>query len=368
MKRTKAVTNDEFLAAARLPRSKDEQAFIDEQQLETALKERIEDLALALDLFPTVARSPSDLRFGRSRGGDGIRVNTDEGKFCDFSEPNPRNPNKPIGGGPFELIAHILSIPRRDAVEWGRAWWKNNQGVMPRELRLETQAEKREREAERTRKALDYWKKAKFDYGELKHYLKNRIGEWRLTRLGHIEDMRFAPRFLHTGTNKNYPAMLVLLRDAVTNEERAIQATYLVDEVGFGFKNLKIKSEADGKLKSQREYRGSPAGAVFKGFCPDEHVGDTLCVAEGVETAMSIVVAGLRSVWATCGSMAALPVIERVKTLYIFADNDPKEQGLKFARACEKRWRDAGKTVRIIMPNKPGEDFNDVLNRVLKSK
>ena len=109
----------------------------------------------------------------------------------------------------------------------------------------------------------------------------------------------------------------------------------------------------------------NPRGGVVRLF-PDEELATGLCVAEGLETALSAA-KGFRPVWATldAGNLAALPVPPGVEALTIVADNDPpnpatgRRAGIGAAEACAERWAAAGVEVRIWRAPAEGTDMND---------
>ena len=87
-----------------------------------------------------------------------------------------------------------------------------------------------------------------------------------------------------------------------------------------------------------------------------------MVVGEGIETtgaAASIL--GLPG-WAgiACGNLRsrmALP--DNVRSVTIAVDNDPP--GQRAANGAASRWRKEGRTVRLALPDRPGQDFADVL-------
>ena len=87
-----------------------------------------------------------------------------------------------------------------------------------------------------------------------------------------------------------------------------------------------------------------------------------MLVAEGIETAASAgVLLGLPA-WAalSAGNMAAAMVLPPdVRTVTIAAD--PDGPGRKAAQDAAARWRAEGRTVRIATPDRPDQDFNDLL-------
>lgn len=96
---------------------------------------------------------------------------------------------------------------------------------------------------------------------------------------------------------------------------------------------------------------------------PDVEVTGGLGLAEGIETALSVVQGfGWRPVWAaaSAGAIARFPVLPSIEALTIFAD--PDGAGLRAAEECAGRWRAAGREARTVAP--PAGDWNDVHRRV----
>jgi hypothetical protein len=146
------------------------------------------------------------------------------------------------------------------------------------------------------------------------------------------------------------PAMIALMRDAVSDEPRAVHRTAL---------------RADGTGKAEmpdggpaKRIRGPSRGAVVK-LSPDETVTYGLGLAEGVETALAVMNAGWRPIWAagSAGAVERFPVLGGIEHLTLFADNDPR--GLAAARACAHRWQADGCTAEILFHKAAGADWND---------
>jgi hypothetical protein len=89
----------------------------------------------------------------------------------------------------------------------------------------------------------------------------------------------------------------------------------------------------------------------------------TLMIAEGIETALSVIQATGQPVWSalsTSGLIALrLPPIVRFVT--ILADNDANCAGERAAHKAAQRWLSEGRRVRIAMPAELDTDFADVL-------
>jgi len=98
-------------------------------------------------------------------------------------------------------------------------------------------------------------------------------------------------------------------------------------------------------------------GAVWVGR-PQLH--EEVVVAEGLETCLSaMLLLNLKCGAAVCGPhMKNLVLPRNVRNVHIAADND--ETGRGAAECTAKMWRNRGLKVRVSVPDKEGEDFNDV--------
>jgi putative DNA primase/helicase len=136
------------------------------------------------------------------------------------------------------------------------------------------------------------------------------------------------------------PALLAAFRQIETDQMTAIH---------------RIRLNADGS-KFGRMMLGLTDQAAVK-ITP---VAETLCVAEGVETAMAARQLGFAFVWAlgSAGKIASLTVIDGVKHLLIAGEKDTASA--EAISICGKRWRNAGRRVQVIKPA-AGKDLNDAL-------
>jgi putative DNA primase/helicase len=101
-------------------------------------------------------------------------------------------------------------------------------------------------------------------------------------------------------------------------------------------------------------------GVIHRAAMKLDPAGETLAIGEGVETCMAARVLGFAPAWAvgSVGAISFFPVIEGVKRLVILGERgDASARAIEF---CGRRWRKAGRRVRIVMPN-VGDDLNDVL-------
>ena len=104
---------------------------------------------------------------------------------------------------------------------------------------------------------------------------------------------------------------------------------------------------------------GIAKGSAIRLFEP----GPVLGVAEGIETAFAASELFRVPVWSTINTtiLSGWQPPEDVHQVIIFGDNDPKFGGQAAANALAHRLACSGLSVRIEIPPKVGEDWNDVL-------
>ncbi len=102
-------------------------------------------------------------------------------------------------------------------------------------------------------------------------------------------------------------------------------------------------------------------GAIAGGAVRLQTASEELVVGEGVESAAAAgLILGLPS-WAavSAGNLAKSMIIPpEIRTVTIAADHD--EPGIRAAEAAWRRWREEGRTVKILTPNQEDSDFNDL--------
>ena len=59
--------------------------------------------------------------------------------------------------------------------------------------------------------------------------------------------------------------------------------------------------------------------------------------------------------------MSAFPVIAGVEQLIVLADHDLNGEGQAAADVCMQRWAQAGRAGVLLLPDRPGADFNDIV-------
>jgi putative DNA primase/helicase len=141
------------------------------------------------------------------------------------------------------------------------------------------------------------------------------------------------------------------MRDVHTNKPQAILRTAL--------------TEAGEKIG--RMALGPKAGAAIK-LTADSDVALGLAVGEGLETVLSAMELGFSPAWALgdAGSLRRFPVLSGIECLTIIVDNDASGTGQRAALECSSRWTIAGREVFRVIPDRSGDDMNDVVERTVE--
>lgn len=145
---------------------------------------------------------------------------------------------------------------------------------------------------------------------------------------------------------EHHPAMVALMTDPLTGEPCGLHRTFL-------------RGDGSDRLRDRKGKAMLGEAGVVR-LSHDDDVTFGLGIAEGIETSLSVMQHfGWRPVWAatSAGAIARLPVLRGVETLTIFADAD--SAGIAAAQAAAARWREAGRSARILRP--PTGDFNDLV-------
>jgi putative DNA primase/helicase len=167
------------------------------------------------------------------------------------------------------------------------------------------------------------------------------------------------PTLVDSGVLRLLPAMgpyLPTMVAVVTDFTDASRIT------GLQFTELKDYGRARGERKF---LTGSRMGGSVVRFISDSEVTTELGISEGTESAISVMTAMKRAgrmilpVWSAlnAGNLAKLPVLAGIERLHVFADRDESGAGQKAAETLAKRWREAGREVRIVFP--PRGDWNE---------
>jgi putative DNA primase/helicase len=171
---------------------------------------------------------------------------------------------------------------------------------------------------------------------------------------GHTGPVPPMLRFLQHCPHRNgshYPAMVAPIVN-IAGEQIAIHKTFLRPD-GRG--------KVDLPREQQRETCGPMKGGAVR-LAP-HRPGVELLVGEGIESTLSAMhLFGLPGWAALCApGIEALDLPAEVRAVVIAADNDVNGVGQRAALSAQARWIAEGRSVRILVPPNPGEDFNDVL-------
>ena len=226
------------------------------------------------------------------------------------------------GGDLLDLIARERGVALRDAITIaGEMLGGASLSVVPRACKTE----RRDDTVSRVAMVLRLWREAVPIDGTLagKYFVCERRLDVGGLALAHA--VRWHGRI---------GAVVALMTDAVTGEAIGVHRTFL---------------DAAGK-KLDRRMLGRQG--VIR-ISPDEVVADGLGVAEGIEDALAVLLAGWSPIWAatSAGAIARLPVLAGVESLTIFADAD--QAGLLAAQSCCARWHALDRDAAIASPRGP---------------
>jgi putative DNA primase/helicase len=89
-----------------------------------------------------------------------------------------------------------------------------------------------------------------------------------------------------------------------------------------------------------------------------------LAIGEGVETCLAGMMLGFEPAWSVldAGGIANFPILDHVQRLTVLVDNEESGTGQRAASTCHDRWAAGGKGVRRVMPDRLGDDANDLLH------
>ena len=156
-----------------------------------------------------------------------------------------------------------------------------------------------------------------------------------------------------------YPAIVAKF-ESVGGELMGLHRTYLNTDCTS---KLSINDPFTGRLldakKMMARHQGSNTGTAIQ-LCP---AAEYLAVCEGIENGAAIYQESGLPVWAcgSAGGMAAMALPSTVKQLFVFADTDANEAGIKAARRLESRAIAQGIEVRIWQSGMVGMDILDVV-------
>jgi phage/plasmid primase-like uncharacterized protein len=197
--------------------------------------------------------------------------------------------------------------------------------------------------AQRIEAALRIWRESRAAAGTLvETYLRTRG-----ITIAIPPSIRFHARLRHP-IGSHWPAMVGAIQN-VTGQVVAIHRTW-----------LRYDGRGKADLDPQKAMFGPCAGGAVR-FAP---AAATLVIAEGIETALSIVQSCPElAVWAALSTsgMEGLRVPAGVRAVILAADHDASAAGTIAACKAAARLRRIGIKVKIAMPPDAGVDFNDLL-------
>lgn len=143
--------------------------------------------------------------------------------------------------------------------------------------------------------------------------------------------------------------MVALVRNIITGEPQAIHRT-AIDQAG--------------RKQSQLGSNGRMALGPVKGGAVRlmDVAHGSLAIGEGIETALSVYRLYGWPVWSllTANGIRSFPALPNVRSLLIAADHDANGTGQQAAQAAAKTAASSDIKASIVMPDKVGDDFNDI--------
>jgi len=159
--------------------------------------------------------------------------------------------------------------------------------------------------------------------------------------------LRFHPGLRHSDTGLVLPAMVGCVEGP---------------DAGFaGIHRTFLK--ADGSAKAAVANPKKMAGECFGGYLRLCSAEPEMCVAEGIETALSVMVATHRPIWAALseGNLGA-PLPPICRHVILCADNDTRDRETSERRLAQAAASHAARGCRVSIARPPeGMDFNDLL-------
>jgi hypothetical protein len=298
-----------------------------------ALGERISQLVV--DLLPRARRDGSHYVLGNLDGapGQSLKINLTgryPGHWKDFATGER--------GDALALVKEALRVPFKDALAWAVKWLGGGQCYVPRRSEATTNPVT-DLDEKKRQWARDCWKKTVPIAGTLAEtYLR----EHRRINCPLPISLRFAPS-LRYAESQYYPALVA----AVQGPDRALTAVQRI----FLDPTTANKASVPDPKKILGQTRG---GAVRLA-----HAGETLVLAEGIETALTILEATSLPVWVTLGTSGLRGIIvpQTVRTIVLAVDND--QAGIEAAQEATARFLKEGRTVKQVLPPENCKDFND---------
>lgn len=165
-------------------------------------------------------------------------------------------------------------------------------------------------------------------------------------------DIRLLPGHRHRPSGRVYPVMLAAIRRWPSRDVIAVHRTWILP---------------DGSAKAPLEPDKMMLGPVSGGAVQLSAPAQKMVIAEGLETALSVMQETGLSVWAALSTSGmtglVLPDLPLAQEIIIAGDNDPA--GRKAAIQAAEKWTKDGREVRLAFPPL-NQDFNDMLKGAFK--
>ena len=169
----------------------------------------------------------------------------------------------------------------------------------------------------------------------------------RNIRIPPPENLRFNPNLCHSPSKEELPAMVSAVRHGISGNLMGIHRTWL---------------KRDGSGKADIKFNKMMLGPVDGGAVQLSSVAPEMIVAEGIETALSVMQATNVPTWAALSTsglegLILSPVAQKIT---IACDNDSNNAGLNAAEYAADKWTKEGREVSLAIPPL-NKDFNDLL-------
>jgi hypothetical protein len=274
-------------------------------------------------------------RYDRKAGS--FKINWRTGKWSDFATGEG-------GTTPLSLYTYLTGFPYAEAgfrlaEELGKPHFQPmNPPKFANASKLDKQKEEKNRDY-----ALKLW--------NVSFPAENTVVETYLRSRGLTaaipQDIRLLPGHRHSPSDRLYPVMLAAIRCWPSKNIVAVHRTWILPD-GSG----------KAPLEPQKMMLGPTSGGAVQLSTP----AAKMVIAEGLETAMSVMQATGLSVWAglsTAGiTNLVLPDFPLGQDIIIAGDNDPA--GRKAAIQAAEKWTKEGRKVRLAFPP-VNQDFNDLI-------
>lgn len=297
------------------------------------LGERIEPLVR--ELLPGGHREKHSWRCGSIAGEPGYSLAVElggrkRGVWLDHANDSDR-------GDALDLVKACLGGSMAEAILWSERWL----GLAPGELPIPQRTTVRTSPDSSPPTWPKIWRRAQPIAGTL--------AERYLTTRGlafadpHGAVLRFDPRRcrLAPGSDdkfEHHPALLAIVR----NVHRGAPC---------GLHNIFLRPDGSDRLRDKKgkTTTGRIAGGAVM-LSPFDDVTGGLTVAEGIETAISLLMDDLAPAWALCGAsnLAKFPILAGIEAITVAADTGAA--GQVAAREVAARWHKAGRETRIVPP------------------